>query len=146
MEIRSIRPEEREGLLALYRLLHPDDILPEEGRLESVWKIICAGDRVQCLVAAENGEIVGSCMIAVVPNLTRGCRPYAVIENVVVRPDCRRLGIGRALIDRALDRAWEQRCYKVMLMSEADNASAHRFYRSCGFDPDRKQAFIYRRL
>ena len=146
MEIRKIKPDEREGLLALYHLLHPDDIPPEEEKLESVWKAVCAGDRVQCFVAAENGGIVGSCMLAVVPNLTRGCRPYALIENVVVRQDCRRRGIGRALIERALVHAWEHRCYKVMLMSEADNASAHRFYRSCGFDPDRKQAFIQRRL
>jgi GNAT superfamily N-acetyltransferase len=80
-----------------------------------------------------------------VPNLTRGARPYAVIENVVTHPDLRRTGLGSSVLQELLSRCWEAGCYKVMLLSAAERGAAHEFYERNGFDKHAKQGFIIRR-
>ena len=51
-------------------------------------------------------------------------------------------GIGRALIAHALEFAWQQGCYKVMLLSGAQRAEAHRVYLALGFDGDVERGFV----
>ena len=57
------------------------------------------------------------CTVTVVPNLTRGCQPYGLIENVVTHAEHRQRGYGKAVLAEALALAWSQGCYKVMLMT-----------------------------
>ena len=79
-----------------------------------------------------------------IPNMTRGSRPYAVIENVITDLAHRNRGIGKALMKAALDLAWRENCYKIMLMSGRKDKAVHAFYKKCGFNSDEKQAYIYR--
>jgi len=87
---------------------------------------------------------VDACTICVVPNLTRGCRPYALIENVVTSGAHRRKGWGKAVLSEALAFAWSQDCYKVMLLSGRKDDGVLRFYEAAGFNPDEKRGFIAR--
>jgi GNAT superfamily N-acetyltransferase len=89
-----------------------------------------------------DGRLVSSCNAAIIPNLTRGARPYAVIENVVTDPEYRRKGIGSGAMRRLIEICLQHHCYKVMLMSGASRAEIHGFYESLGFDKQAKQAFI----
>jgi GNAT superfamily N-acetyltransferase len=82
------------------------------------------------------------CTITVIPNLTRGCRPYGVLENVVTHADHRNRGHGKAILAYALAHAWSQRCYKVMLLTGRKDDATLRFYESAGFDRHDKQAFV----
>lgn len=77
-----------------------------------------------------------------IPNLTRGCKPYAVIENVVTHSQHRQQGYGTAILKHALAYAWSVECYKVMLMTGRKDEATLRFYESAGFDRQSKQAFI----
>jgi predicted GNAT family acetyltransferase len=77
---------------------------------------------------------VASCTLVVIPNLTRGGRPYALIENVVTRADQRNYGFGSAILKAATERAWDQNCYKVMLMTGSKNPATLNFYKSAGFE------------
>ncbi len=88
-------------------------------------------------VAEEAGTLAGSCNITIIPNLTRGGRPFAVIAY-------RRRGIGRSLIEMAVAYAKESNCYKVQLLSGSERTGAHRFYESLGFSGNRKKGFDMR--
>jgi GNAT superfamily N-acetyltransferase len=100
-----------------------------------------ADPRMRIFVGEEAGTLVTSCTLVVLPNLTRACRPWAVVENVVTRADCRRRGYGRAVLARALAAAWALGCYKVMVLAGAAPAQ-RRFYEAAGFDGDRKHGFV----
>ena len=135
--------EELDSLLALYDHLHEaDEPLPDRPTIAAVWQQIQQGDSQMVLGGYVADMLVCSCVLVLVPNLTRGCRPYGVIENVVTDRTQRGRGYGRALLRGALALAWERDCYKVMLMTGRLNEATFRFYESAGFRRDAKQAFI----
>ena len=143
METRRIAKSELGELLVLYRDLHDsDDPLPEPRVINRVWDRI-QSDPNQCYFGAYvDRRLVSSCVLSVIPNLTRGCRPYGVIENVVTHKDYRRRGLGRSVLQTALTHAWAFDCYKVMLLTGRKTEPIFRFYESAGFDRHAKQAFV----
>jgi GNAT superfamily N-acetyltransferase len=143
MEIRSLSQDELPALLALYEHLHDSDSpLPAQAEIAAVWSEIVSNNRIRYLGGFTNGLLVSSCTISVIPNLTRGCRPYGVIENVVTHSAHRKQGYGTAVLRHALAYAWSVDCYKVMLLTGRKDESTLRFYQSAGFDPHGKQAFV----
>lgn len=146
MEIRRIVQSELGELLALYRHLHAvDEPLPEAATVESVWQELLGNPRYRILGVYLAEELVSSCTLAVIPNLTRGCKPYGVVENVVTHAEHRARGYGKAVLAAALSFAWSQGCYKVMLLTGRKDAATFQFYASAGFNPHEKQALIAKR-
>jgi GNAT superfamily N-acetyltransferase len=143
MNIRMIEPHELDQLLALYtHLHHQDNPLPEPAVVQSVWRELMASPRHRYFGAFLDNALVASCTITVTPNLTRGCKPYGVIENVVTHADHRNQGHGKAVLVQALSFAWSVGCYKVMLLTGSKDQATLQFYESAGFDRHEKQAFI----
>jgi len=81
----------------------------------------------------------------IVPNLSRGVRPYAIIENVGTLDTHRRQGLGALVVRAAIARCWEAGCYKIMLASGVGGSGAHVFYDALGFDRRAKQSFVLKR-
>lgn len=145
MEIRPVARSELAQLLALYAHLHADDEPPPDGdALAMIWDELQDSQRYLYLGAYVGGQLVSSCTITVIPNLTRGGRPYGLVENVVTHADHRGHGYAKAVLHDALSFAWAQGCYKVMLMTGRKDEATLRFYESAGFDRQGKQAFIAR--
>ena len=142
-EIRELDESHLNKLLALYRYLHEDDkALPAAAEVEEIWRDVMADDKLTYFGAFESGELVASCTISIIPNFTRGCSPYALIENVVTHASFRRQGLGKAVLEKAIDLAWEAGCYKVMLMTGRLDEATFKFYEAVGFDRHAKQAFV----
>lgn len=143
MKIRLIDASELNDLLALYKHLHTtDDPLPETNIVQSVWHELLSHPRYRYFGGYLNEQLIASCNLTLIPNLTRGCRPYGVIENVVTHTEHRGQGHGQAILRHALAQAWSAGCYKVMLMTGRKDPATLRFYESAGFDRHEKQAFI----
>ena len=146
MKIREIRKDELKKLLALYEHLHENDqALSDPEKIREVWEQIQEDKNIKYFGVFNKDELISSCTVVIVPNLTRACRPYAVIENVVTHKDYRRNGYGRDVLKAALEHAWDQNCYKVMLMTGRLNEEIFRFYESAGFDRNAKQAFVIKK-
>ena len=146
VDIRKLSREDLDALLNVYRELHVKyDPLPLRSKLEQLWKDICEDPRLIYIGAFDETNLVATCNAAIVPNLTRGARPFAVVENVWTHPKFRRRGIGSAVLQDLLSRCWDARCYKVMLLSAAHRGAAHEFYERNGFDKQSKQGFVIRR-
>lgn len=143
MHMREVKQSELRPLLELYGHLHASDVpLPEPALVEAVWEQIQADANHHCFGAFEDRVLVSSCILCIIPNLTRGCRPYGLIENVVTHSDFRRRGHAKAVLHHALRHAWDQGCYKVMLLTGRKTEDAYRLYESAGFDRHAKQAFL----
>jgi GNAT superfamily N-acetyltransferase len=85
-------------------------------------------------VAAEGTRILG--LLAVWSQLPIArARPVARVTAMVVRSQARRRGVGKLLMERALEWAQAAGCEGVELTSgiHADREDAHRFYESLGF-------------
>lgn len=143
MKIREINKFELEDLLKLYEHLHEtDDPLPTEEQIQITWREIQETPRLKYFGVYIDDKLVSSCNLSIIPNLTRGCRPFGLIENVVTHIDFRRKGLGQRLLEHTLTFAWDQGCYKVMLLTGRKDEGVYKFYESVGFDRNAKQAFI----
>jgi GNAT superfamily N-acetyltransferase len=141
--LRAIRRHELPGLLALYRHLHPaDPELPITPDLESHWERIYSDPSLHYLVADVDGTLASTCTLTIIPNLTRSARSYGLIENVVTHPEFRQRGLATALLQHALEIAWEQNCYKVMLLTGRKDEATLRFYQNAGFEAGVKTGFV----
>jgi len=88
----------------------------------------------ELLVAARDGEILGTLVMLTVPNLSHQGLPWTLVENMVVAREHRNQGIGGELLRYAIKRAEEAGCYRIILTSHQDRTDAHRFYRSLGLE------------
>ena len=76
------------------------------------------------------------------PNLTRGIRPYAFIENVVTHKDYRGCGYATECLNYAKDIAVKSNCYKMMLLTGSKKETTLKFYEGAGYNSSDKTAFI----
>jgi len=143
MKIRLIEVTELAELLALYAHLHKvDEALPPQSEIQAVWQELLGNPRYRYYGGYLDDRLISSCTLTVIPNLTRGCRSYGVIENVVTHASHRNQGYGKAILAQALSHAWSVGCYKVMLLTGRKDEATFKFYESVGFDRHGKQAFI----
>jgi GNAT superfamily N-acetyltransferase len=89
------------------------------------------------LIVAEDadaqGEVVATLQLSYLPQLSHRGSERAQIESVRVASTRRGGGIGRALMQWALDAARERGCPTVQLTTNTRRHDAHRFYESLGF-------------
>ena len=141
--IRKLQEGDLDQLLLLYTHLHSADVaLPEASVIKSIWNEILSNPNYYYFGGFLQNQLVSSCALTVIPNLTRGCAPYGLIENVVTHSGHRNKGFGKAVLAQALDTAWSRSCYKVMLLTGRSDQATLQFYESAGFNGHEKQAFI----
>ena len=91
-----------------------------------------AGD-IEILAARLEGRVVGVLVLAFRPNVSLGA-PFASIEDLYVRPQARRRGVGRALLQVAHDRCTSRDVSYLEAQVEEDTAEA--FYEASGYEPE----------
>ena len=145
LDIRAAEAGDLAELLDLYQHLTEGDERPSmDAAVASLARLrALAGSAV--LIGRVDGRMLASCTLVVIPNITRGGKPYALIENVVTHEAARGRGHGKAMLGAAVERAWQHDCYKVMLLTGSENPATHAFYRTAGFEQS-KTGFQVRRL
>ncbi len=145
MQIRTLIEEDIKDLVELYGHLNPGDPVPDEDLMQSIWEKTRKSSLIQYIGLTIESQLVSCCQKVVVPNFSRSGQPYCLIENVVTHTDHRNRGYGKKLLKYTLSLAWDEGCYKVMLMSGRKEESVMQFYRDAGFSSDEKRAFVVRR-
>lgn len=139
-KIRLALSDDLEALLSLYEFLHDVDLPITSDIARENFDHIIASPYLNLFVTEFHGQLVSSCYLNVIHNLTRGGAPYGVIENVVTHPEFRRQGLGQEIMRYALTAAWEMGCYKVMLMTGREENIP--FYEGVGFDSSAKWGLL----
>lgn len=140
--VREAAENDLAAVLSLYTHMHDADEEANDRALERAWREILADPRTRLFLLEYEGVPVSSCVLHILQNLTRGARPYGLIENVVTRREFRNRGFGTALLDHALGHAWRQNCYKVMLLSGRREQNVFRLYEKAGFVRGVKEGLI----
>lgn len=97
------------------------------------------------VIGAEvDGRIVSIATLHLLPNITRGGRPYALIENVVTLQGYRGQGFATKVMQAAADEAWAATAYKIMLLT-GKALGARDFYLKLGYRDDQKYGMVLRR-
>lgn len=140
--IRRAVESDLAAVLSLYTHLHDADEETDGRALERAWQGILADPRTRLFILEHGGVPVSTCVLHILQNLTRGARPYGLIENVVTHREFRNRGFGTALLVHALDRAWQENCYKVMLLTGRREQNVFRLYEKAGFVRGVKEGLI----
>jgi len=87
----------------------------------------------ELIVGELDGRVVAVLQLSCLPNISRRGSWRALIEGVRVDSSLRSGGVGRKLVEWAIERAGEKGCRLVQLTSDKRRRDAIRFYKSLGF-------------
>jgi GNAT superfamily N-acetyltransferase len=118
--------------------LEPD---PEKQR-RALQIILADGSRARIYVARDGERIVAMAALHFTTSTAEGGK-VAWFEDCIVRPEHRRQGLGKALLEYVVAQARAEGALRVMLLTDGDNHSAQALYRKSGF---RDSAMLAMRL
>jgi ribosomal protein S18 acetylase RimI-like enzyme len=132
--IRPARTTDLESLTALLLELFQieTDFTPDAGRQEAGLKQLLTAAGAVVLVAESHAEIVGMCTVQRLISTVEG-GPAGLLEDMIVKREFRRQGIGQALLSAAEDWAAGQGLTRLQLLAEAENQAALDFYAGSGW-------------
>ncbi|MEV4200835.1 ribosomal protein S18-alanine N-acetyltransferase [Micromonospora globbae] len=119
-----------------FRWWHIEEVLPIEADLFGVeqwspamfWNELANGHHYR-IATDDDGTVLGYAGLTVVPP------DEAWVQNIAVRRDAQRRGIGRLLLEELLAEAARRGARRTLLEVAADNAPAQRLYAAYGFEP-----------
>ena len=118
--------------------LEPD---PEKQR-RALQIILADGARARIYVARDGERVVAMAALHFTTSTAEGGK-VAWFEDCIVRPEHRRQGVGKALLEYVIGQARAEGALRVMLLTDGDNHSAQALYRRSGF---RDSAMLAMRL
>lgn len=131
IEIRIAAPDElAEPLSLLEESLRNGEPVPPPlaGRLA---RAVEGGD-LEVLAAWSDGRVVGVTVLSLRPNVSLGAI-FASIEDFYVRPEVRRWGVGRTLLEAVEDLCRARGVSYVEVQTDGEAAS---FYEASGYEPE----------
>lgn len=139
MLIRRMKIEDIPELAVLYKQFWNETSCVEMMRNQFV-KLQNRNSHI-LLSAIEQNHLVGSVMGVVCEELYGDCKPFLVIENMIVNESDRKKGIGKALIAEIQRLAKERECTQMILVTESNRLDACHFYEFVGFHPSTNKGY-----
>ena len=151
MEIRPLRPEEYGEAGRATRLAYlpfaPGEASPNADYLRRVGDVAARAEHALVLGAFDGGRTVGTVTLELEDRVPGGhTRPplqpgQANVRMLGVHPGVQRRGIGRALMEAALEQARKAGKSRVTLETTEAMEAAGRLYRSMGFRRSQDQVY-----
>lgn len=146
MHIRAIRTDDFDAVNKLLLVLNQSDKNENVNQRKAIFQNIIDDPSNQLFVGIEKEDIVTTCYLNIVPTITWGPAPYALIENVVTAESHRRKGFGRQCLQYTIDYAFSNGCFKVMLLSSERNERTRAFYNSVGLIQSKDGYAVYKEI
>jgi len=139
ISIQPVTADELDELAILYRELAGRNTPLRKMRKSLEW--MQSNPDYIVLGARWKGILVGSLMGIICHDLVGECRPFMVLEIVIVSQRYRRRDIGKKLMQEIEKVARRRKCYYMMFVSKGQRKEAHRFYESLGYRLDAVKGF-----
>ena len=119
------------------------ELAPDADKQRRALEIILTdAARARIYVARDGKAIVAMAALHFTTSTAEGGK-VAWFEDCIVRPEHRRKGVGKALLEYVIGQAKAAGALRVMLLTDGDNATAQALYRKSGF---RDSAMLAMRL
>ncbi|MER5420252.1 GNAT family N-acetyltransferase [Streptosporangium roseum] len=99
----------------------------------AAFEAIDADPNNELIVAELDGEVVGTMQLTYIPGISRRGALRMQIEAVRIDSGLRGRGLGRQMMEWAVERGRARGCALVQLTTDKGRKDAHRFYDSLGF-------------
>lgn len=137
----TFRRAERADVECIVQMLADDPLGAKRERYElplpaaylAAFDAIEADPNNELVVACVDGKVMGVLQITFIPGVTYQGGRRALIEGVRVDAESRSSGLGRAMVEQAVQRARSRGCHLVQLTTDKARPDARRFYESLGF-------------
>ncbi|HEY8473905.1 MAG TPA: ribosomal protein S18-alanine N-acetyltransferase [Natronosporangium sp.] len=124
MKLERLRPRDIDELLPIEA-----DLFGPERWTAGMFRSELENGYYYLVARDDDGSVLGYAGLAVIPP------DEAWVNNIAVRRDAQRRGVGRALLEALLAEAARHRVRRVLLEVAVDNAPAQKLYAQYGFEP-----------
>lgn len=141
IQIRQATKEDLPAILNLYAtVLDKGKVLTIE-QAEKLFLKMSTYPNYKVYVAANEEEIIGTFALLIMDNLAHLGTPSGIVEDVVVAENLQGKGVGKIMMNFAIEQCKAEACYKLVLSSNVKRHEAHAFYESLTFE---KHGFSFR--
>jgi len=134
VDIRPATSADLPALLAMYAVFEPDGSHLSIEEAERLFRRMQSYPNYTVYAVWEGEKIIGTFALLIMDNLAHNGAPSAVVEDVVVHADYRSQGVGKQMMEFAMQQCWQAGCYKLALSSNRMRERAHHFYEELGFE------------
>jgi GNAT superfamily N-acetyltransferase len=132
--IEYIKQQHLPQLATLYDLLSQP--APDIEAMAKVFKAMDANKAYHLLGAWEDDTLAGTIKGIVCLDMKLHCRPFMLMENLVVLESHQGKGIGKALLQKLEQIAVAENCLYLQFCSASHRKNAHTFYETMGYEKD----------
>jgi len=140
IEIREATEKDLPDILSLFKQPDVDQNVLSIKKAQGIFNHIKNYPNYKIYVAEEDEKLVGTFSLLVMDKLSHMGAKSGIVEDVVVHPDWQGRGVGKKMMQFAMDQCKESGCYKLMLSSNIKRELAHQFYEKLGF---KKHGYSY---
>ena len=138
--IRPARQDDLDAMVGLLQALFAieEDFVPNpERQRRGLTRFLDGCGKHRCILVAEaRGQVLAMATIQILISTAEG-GPVGLVEDVVVREDCRGVGVGHRLMTALGTWAAERQLTRLQLLADRTNFKALDFYDRMGWLPTR---------
>lgn len=132
--IRPATNDDLKSILHIYSQpdMNNENILPLL-EAERIFKRINKYPNYKIYVAEHESQVIATFALLIMDNLAHMGAKSGIIEDFVVSEEWQGKGVGRKMMEFAMEVCRKHNCYKLVLSSNKKREKAHSFYKSLGF-------------
>lgn len=129
--IRLAQEDDIEAMCVLLDRLFSieQDFIPDRERQTAGLRLLLEQPDADVLVAERDGAVIGMCTLQILLSTAEG-GPVGIVEDVIVAPEHRGQGVGKALLQNMLKRAQARGLTRLQLLADRHNTPALGFYQA----------------
>lgn len=132
MEITTLTERDLAPLAELFKQFWGENSSLE--RMRHTFSKITSNPAYVLLAAKQENQLIGFVMGIICEELYGDCKPFMVIEDLVVDQNQRRSGAGSSLMQEIEQHAVANGCCQILLVTEGDRLESNQFYQSLGYN------------
>lgn len=137
MHLRQVRREDAEAVRAIYNREVTEstvtfDLVPRSLEDQLQWIDAHSGAHPAVVAVDDGGDVAGFASLS--PYRSRPAYRTTVEDSVYVARDARGAGVGRLLLETALEQAADHGFHAVMARIVGSHEASIRLHRACGFE------------